>query len=305
MHFRLTFGLALVVSTSFVIAAPAEARALVAQAQPVALRAVHADVILIGKIVEIEKDTVEGPAYAGAPKDQKAMYKIAVLKIEDSLAGAKGLTQLRVGFLADAPAAGTPGPAAGGGLRPIRPVRPGAGPIALKADMEGCFLLDPLPGADFYVVAGNSPPLVKKDETYEKDLKVIKGVLKTLEDPVAALKAKDADARFRAAYTLIWRNQSPKGNSARLTQEPLPAEENKLMLAVLAELPWQPKDPTAPVTPGDVPQCRSAIWHLINWSEHGFKQPEAQDAARAARAVLGAQATVEELVRAALKKGAA
>ena len=37
----------------------------------------------------------------------------------------------------------------------------------------------------------------------------------------------------------------------------------------------------------------------------GFKQPEAQDAARAARAVLGAQATVEELVRAALKKGAA
>ena len=37
----------------------------------------------------------------------------------------------------------------------------------------------------------------------------------------------------------------------------------------------------------------------------GFKQVEAHDAARAAQAVLGPQAVVEELVRAALKKGGA
>ena len=36
----------------------------------------------------------------------------------------------------------------------------------------------------------------------------------------------------------------------------------------------------------------------------GFKQVEAHDAVRAAQAVLGAEATVEQLVRAALKKGA-
>lgn len=36
----------------------------------------------------------------------------------------------------------------------------------------------------------------------------------------------------------------------------------------------------------------------------GFKQIEAHDSVRAAQAVLGAQATVEELVRACLKKGA-
>ncbi len=36
----------------------------------------------------------------------------------------------------------------------------------------------------------------------------------------------------------------------------------------------------------------------------GFKQLEAHDSVRAAQAVLGAQATVEELVRACLKKGA-
>ena len=35
----------------------------------------------------------------------------------------------------------------------------------------------------------------------------------------------------------------------------------------------------------------------------GFKQPEAHDTVRAAQAALGAQASVEELVRAALKKG--
>ena len=37
----------------------------------------------------------------------------------------------------------------------------------------------------------------------------------------------------------------------------------------------------------------------------GFKQPEAQEAARSAQAVLGLQATVADLVRACLKKGAA
>ena len=37
----------------------------------------------------------------------------------------------------------------------------------------------------------------------------------------------------------------------------------------------------------------------------GFKQPEAHDAVRASQALLGAQATAEQLVRAALKKGAA
>jgi hypothetical protein len=36
----------------------------------------------------------------------------------------------------------------------------------------------------------------------------------------------------------------------------------------------------------------------------GFKQPEAHDSIRAAQAVLGPQASVEDLVRASLKKGA-
>ncbi len=36
----------------------------------------------------------------------------------------------------------------------------------------------------------------------------------------------------------------------------------------------------------------------------GFKQTEAHDAVRAAQTILGAKTTVEELVRACLKKGA-
>ena len=36
----------------------------------------------------------------------------------------------------------------------------------------------------------------------------------------------------------------------------------------------------------------------------GFKQPEAHEAIRASQAVLGPQASVEDLVRASLKKGA-
>jgi hypothetical protein len=36
----------------------------------------------------------------------------------------------------------------------------------------------------------------------------------------------------------------------------------------------------------------------------GFKQPEAHDSIRGAQAVLGVKASVEDLVRASLKKGA-
>jgi hypothetical protein len=276
MRFRLSFGLTLAVSTSIVFAQPAEARALVAGVQPAAVRALQAEVIALGKVTEIEKDTVEGPAYTDAPKDQKATYKIAVLKIEDPLLGAKGLTQIRIGFLADAPAAGTPAtPPAGGPGRVARPVRFGGGPIALTAGMEGCFLLNSLPGADFYIAAGNGPPLLKKDENYEKELKGIKTTVKTIDDPVAALKLKDAGDRFQAAHALLWRYQSVKGNQARVTREAVPAEENKLLLAVLAEHSWLPKDPVVPRAAGEIAPSRSTLWYMVNWNEHGFKQPKA------------------------------
>src|SRR5262249_42224087 len=245
MRFRFTLGLALAATALFAIPAAAQTKAVLTPGtQPITMRAMYSEVVVVGKVTEIEKDAVEGPAYANAPKDQKLTYKVAIVKIDDPLIGAKGLTQLRVGFPADAPAAvpgvvpGGPGGVGGGVVRgPAGRVRPGAAMVALTAGMEGCFFGAPLPGADFYVVSGQGPPLNKKDETYDKELKAVWAVVKAIDDPVAALKAKELEDRFRSAHAVLLRYQTAKGGSARVSREPAPEEENKLLLGVLAELP--------------------------------------------------------------------
>jgi len=281
MRFRFTLGLALAATALLTVPAAAQTKALLTPGtQPVTTRAMYSEVVVVGKVTEIEKDAVEGPAYANAPKDQKLTYKVAIVKIDDPLIGAMGLTQLRVGFPADAPAAvpgvvpGGPGggPAGFGGGGRVRPR--GALAVALTAGMEGCFFVDPLPGADFYVVSGQGPPLNKKDETYDKELKAVQAVVKAIDDPVAALKAKELEDRFRAAHAILLRYQTAKAGSARVSREPAPEEENKLILGILAELPWLPKDGNTVGPGGEVAPSRSALWYAVNWNEYGFKPPK-------------------------------
>jgi hypothetical protein len=258
-----------------------EKRLVIAAPPRPAAMAVSADVIILGKVIEIEKDTVDATPYKGAPKEQAITYKIAVVKIDESLMGGKGLTQFRVGFPADAgpPAAG-PGEPGGPGVPPAvgrlgRPGRIGGGAVALTTNMEGCFFLAQHHNGDFYIMAGGfGSPLLKKDEAYAKELVNVKKVVKTLDDPVAALKQKDLPERFAAAQILLQRYQTPRAGTT--VREAIPAEENKLLLALLAELPWLP-DPTKPVGPSDPPvPSRSALWYSINPNEFGFKAPQPQ-----------------------------
>jgi len=139
--------------------------------------------------------------------------------------------------------------------------------------MEGCFFLNPHHDGDFYVIAANGmgAPLNKKDENYAKQLEETKKVAKIIDDPVSALKAKELDDRFNAAQITLQRYQMNRtGGTAR---EAIPAEENKLILALLAELPWLPKDNTPRTGSNPVAPSRSALWYMINPQELGFKQP--------------------------------
>ena len=276
MQFRSRFGAALVASALFGFATGAEARALMVAGPPKpAVLASQSDVVVIGKVVEVEKDTVEATAYKGAPKGEKTAYKIAVIKIEEAIIGGKGLTQFRVGFPEGAAAGGpaVPPPPPGGGLVRIRPGGGRPGPVALTAGTEGVFFLAPHHDGDFYVLAfnGTGAPLSKKDENYKKELEAIKKVAKTIDDPVSALKAKELDDRFAAAMMILQRyNQSRTGGTAR---EAIPAEENKLIVALMMELPWQPKLDKPRTGSDPVPPSRSQLWYSINPQEQGFKQP--------------------------------
>jgi hypothetical protein len=220
-------------------------------------QAMQTAVVVVGKVVEVEKDVVFVSRYRGAPKDQKVEYRIAMVRIEEPLIGGRGLTQFRVGFPADATA---------GALPDI----PGRGPTALSAGLEGCFFLNPHHEGDFYVLAIGS--LVKSDKNYAKELEDVKKVAKILDDPVTALKAKDNEDRFRAASVLLDRYRANRSGKPA-AREPIPEEENKLILALLIELPWQSKDTKTRPASDPVHPSRSALWYMIQQDLVGFKQP--------------------------------
>lgn len=268
MRFHSRNWVALAAIALFGITAEAKALRIAAPPQPGQV-AIQSDVIVIGKVVEIEKDTVEATQYKGAPKDAKMTYKIAVVKIQEAIVGGKGLTQFRVGFpdgaSAPQPPVGKPGLA--------RPLPARFAPVALTEGMEGCFFLNPHHDGDFYVIASNGmgAPLNKKDENYAKQLEEVKKVAKIIDDPVSGLKAKELDDRYQAAMITLQRYQMNRsGGTAR---EAIPAEENKLILALLKELPWQPKQDQPRTGSDPVPPSRSQLWYMINPQEFGFKQP--------------------------------
>jgi hypothetical protein len=261
-------------ATCLVCVAPVDGGFGLGPPRPSAI-AMTADIVVIGKVIEIEPEAVEAiphgyrpPAPKGAadkPRIPKVPYKIAVLKIEEPLIGAKGLTRLRVGY-ADGPAAAKVAPAAR------------AGNIGLSAGDEGCYFLTRHSSGEFYIPQQGYgvAPLLKSRTDYDAELARVKVVVKAINDPVSALKAKVVDDRFIAAQTILTRNARlvPKHDAAgQPVTEDLPAEENKLILDLLLELPWAPKGGP----PGNLsyaPPSRSVLWPLVGADKFGFQAPK-------------------------------
>jgi hypothetical protein len=269
MTFRFPF--AVVAATAVLTGLPAAAQArklIAAPARPGDL-VVQADAVVLGKVVEIDKDEVVATPFPGAPKEQAIAYKVAVLKVGETLAGG-GLTQYRVGF----PANATPLPAGPGRVR-----RPALDPVALTAGQEGGFLLVRHHEADFFVLVPGSKPLDKTDKAYETEIAEVKKSAKVLEDPVAALKAKDLADRFWAGYVLLqkYAQAKPTKDGKLPSRVPVSAEECKLLVKLMAELPWQPAAPVGPLSrgPGQPPN-RAALWAFVNQDELRFKPPKAK-----------------------------
>src|SRR5262245_24857742 len=92
---RLLFGGCAALAAALVIltAMPGLANTYPAK-MPIPVRVELSDCIVLGKVIAIEEKTVSAPPYPGAL--QKIDYRIAVLKIDEGLSGAKSLTQVRV-----------------------------------------------------------------------------------------------------------------------------------------------------------------------------------------------------------------
>ena len=77
--------------------------ALMIAMRPPAQRAISSEAVVIGKVTAIEKDPIDATPFPGAPN--KLAFKIAVVRVETSLAGANNVTHIKIGFIPPAPQA--------------------------------------------------------------------------------------------------------------------------------------------------------------------------------------------------------
>src|SRR5262249_49734230 len=126
-----------------VTASMTPAKAVMIAPSPISQRVATADCIVVGKVIGFGDRTVSVAAFPGAKDKQE--YQIAIVKIETNILGAKGVKEIRVGFIPPPPPTA---PAAGGGVRPhIR--RPFRG-VTFTLDQEACLFLTKHHSGDFY-----------------------------------------------------------------------------------------------------------------------------------------------------------
>lgn len=203
-----------------------------------AQKAVQADAVVVGKVTEIEKEEVEVTPYQGAT--DKVKMKVAAIKIEDGLIGAKNVTHVKVlmpGAAGEQPVIDQPGgPAARPAIGRIPP-RGGFGQVTLKEGDEGMFFLAKHPtAANYYVINPGNQPVAAKDENYKTELTKVKATVSVLADPMKALKAEKAEDKLAAAATLVQKYR--RGLSVPSKEEAIPAEESKAILKIIADADW-------------------------------------------------------------------
>jgi hypothetical protein len=207
-------------------------------------RVAQADAIVVGKVTGLEKQTVSARPTPQAA--QKSEYQIAKVKIGDALVGIKGLTDIRVGFIARQNNI-VPPPRRGGAPQPLPAVRPAIVIYqpTLTVGQEGVLFLNKHFDGDFYVLTGYQSVINKlNNANYEKELALVKRCVKLLDKPATGLKAKDSSERLLTASLLLSHYRAFKpGMIYPIKTEPISAKESKLILSALIDADWDKIDP--------------------------------------------------------------
>ena len=216
-------------------------------------RAFQADVVVVGKVTAIEKETVE---VADAPGAAKIAYAIAVIKVETGLSGAANLTHVKVGFVPPAPNA---------------PPRRGAPSVALEAKQEGLFFLTKHSSGQFYTFNWMASPVDARAENFKTSVANVKKAYAVLAEPEKALKAEKLEDRTFAAVALILRYRSTP-QVGEVVLEKVPAAESTPILKSLAEADWSKFDPNLPAP--------SNLFYMLGLTtEDGWAPPKPQPGA--------------------------
>jgi hypothetical protein len=248
-----------------VLTAAAPAKALMIAPAPVAQRVATAQVVVVGKVTGFADKTASAPAFPGAT--DKTEYQVAIVQVGDALLGAKDMKEIKVGFIP--PGAGGPVGGPGGGPVFIKR-RPG---VNLVVDQEYLLYLTPHFEAPFYTAQNYFDATVKKDNpNFDKELDEVKRCTKLLADPMASLKAKEADDRTLTAEMLVARYRMPRFAAGEPKTEDVGAEESKLILQTLADADWNPKPVAGPA--GFPMTPLNSFFQLGLTEKDGWKQPQ-------------------------------
>src|SRR5439155_21208736 len=122
-----------------------------------------------------------------------AEYRIALVKVEDAILGARGITHIRVGFLPPPPP-----PQGGPGIRPR--FRPPFRSVNFTEGLEACLFLTRHFDGHFYTAPAYFDVIEKKgNTTFAREVDEARQAAKLLDDPTAGLTAGKADDRFLTA----------------------------------------------------------------------------------------------------------
>lgn len=179
------------------------------------------DCVVVGRLVAMEEKVETAHDYNG----KQVEWYVGLVKISDPLWNARGLTHVRVGFLAP-----------GNGERSLSHVAPGK---------DSCFILQRHPTEPFFTTNGWVDGIVHDDREpadFQKWVAALKRYGQLLADPPAGLAAKDADDRLATAALLLARYGAPQYSGKKCQPEPISAEESRLILQTILKGDWMLKE---------------------------------------------------------------
>jgi hypothetical protein len=177
------------------------------------MRFLQAECVVAGRVVGFEDQNVHTLPFANAPQDRE--YKVAVVHVLESLKGAPGEPQVRIGLFATQ---------------------------NLRNGQEAIFFLVPHFEEPFYLLQTQYDYPINRDNNPEFETRVAQYRRwgRALTDPLGALQVKDARARAEAATLLLIHHRTfrPAEHRADRKLEPLDAAQSKLILEGLAGADW-------------------------------------------------------------------
>ncbi len=218
---------------------------------PAPQQVARADAVVIGKVESIADKTVKAKSHIPG-QDNEVEYQVATVKVQDGFLGAKGLTDVQIAWVPGAPN--------------VNPRFRGR-QVSLTKDQEACFFLTKHPTEAFYVVNSTPDVVNKTGPDFEKYTTLTKKCVQALDDPQKGLKSKDAAERLLTANMLLIRyRQNNFGGQTK--QEPIDAEESKLILQAMLDADWTKVDADTGTNPQN-------LFYMINpTKEDGWQPPQ-------------------------------